>query len=197
MAGRTQSPRSRHGANVLIPMETTRLFVRDLMTVGVVSLQKQTPLQEIARLMVEKDLEAVVILDDEGHAEGYISQEEMLQAYSHPDVQNLKAVDIMREGVPQVAPDIPLTAAAQIMRDAGVRAMFLMHHAGGIKYAAAVITYRHILRHMAAQNDDQLLDLGISAQRKSPLEIFVERRDAARNARNVEQKNIPTKNPKE
>jgi predicted transcriptional regulator len=171
-------------------MKTARLFVRDLLTVGVVSLKKQTPVLEIARRMIAKDLEAVVILDDEGHAEGCISQEEMIQVYSRPDVDTLKAEDIMKEGVPQIPPDMPLIAAAQIMRDQGVRALFLMHHAGGIKYAAGVITYRHILRHLAAQNDDELCDLGISAQRKSPLEVFIERRDAARRMRETGQKNL-------
>jgi predicted transcriptional regulator len=166
-------------------MKTARLFVRDLMTVGVVSLKKQTPVLEIARQMIAKDLEGVVILDDEGHAEGCLSQEEMIQVYSRPDVDTLKAVDIMKEGVPQIPPDIPLIAAAQIMFDIGVRALYIMHHSGGIEYAAGVITYHHLLRHLAAKTDDELRDLGISAQRKSPLEIFIERREAVRSTQDT------------
>ena len=53
--------------------------------------------------------------------------------------------------VPRVPPDIPLKTAAQIMQDQGVRVLFLTHHAGGIEYPAAYITYKHLLRHLAAR----------------------------------------------
>ena len=86
----------------------------------------------------------------------------------------------MQENVPQVPPDIPLTVAAQIMRDQHVRAVFIMHHAAGITYSAAVLTYKHFLRHMAAKDDSELMDLGNQAARKGPLEAFIEKRDAAR-----------------
>ncbi len=88
----------------------------------------------------------------------------------------------MQERVPQVPPDIPLTAAAQMMRDMHVRSVFLMPNAAGISYSAAVLTYKHLLRHMAAENDNELADLGNQAARKGPLESFIERRDAAREA---------------
>jgi hypothetical protein len=57
-----------------------------------------------------------------------------------------------------------------------------MHNASGIIYPAAMITYRHILRHLAAQTDDDLQDVGIAAARQSPLEQFIARRDAAKAA---------------
>ena len=43
--------------------------------------------------------------------------------------------------VAQVPPDIPLAAAAQMMRDKHLRAVFLMHNASGIIYPAAMLTY--------------------------------------------------------
>jgi hypothetical protein len=66
------------------------------------------------------------------------------------------------------------------MLDLGVRTLFLMHHAGGIEYPAAQISYRHYLRAMAAQEKEDLRDLGIHAQRRPPLETFIQRRDEAR-----------------
>jgi len=56
-----------------------------------------------------------------------------------------------------------------------------MHHAGGIEYSAAMISYKHLLRQMSANNEAELRDLGIRAERQTPLEIFIQRRDAARN----------------
>jgi len=152
------------------------------MTVGVATCSPETQVGEIARLFLEKGLEAIIVLDaDEGHALGVISQDELVQAFTRPDARSRKAEEIMSDEVPQVPPDIPLIAAALLMKDKGVRALFLMHHAGGVVYPAAMISYQHILRHLAAHNPEELRDLGFHAQRQAPLQEFVARREAARN----------------
>jgi CBS domain-containing protein len=86
----------------------------------------------------------------------------------------------MRDEVPQVPADIPLAAAAQIMDDLGVRSLFVMHLSGGIEYPVSVISTQHLLRHLAACSEQELADLGIQAERQSPLEAFIQRRDARR-----------------
>jgi predicted transcriptional regulator len=162
---------------------TERKLVRDLMTVGVPTCPPRTPIVDLTRLMLEKNWEAVVILDgEEGHALGVVGQDELMKAYVREDARSLLVEDVMREGVPQIPPDIPLTVAAQMMLDQNVRAFFLMHNAAGVTYPAAMITYRHILRHLAAQSDEELKDMGIAAARRAPLEQFIERRDAAKAA---------------
>lgn len=157
-------------------------LVRDLMTVGVITCPSDTPIIDIANIILAKDLEGVVVLED-GHAIGMISQDELVAAYSRDDIYDLKAVDILREDIPQVPADIPLKAAAQFMHDKGVRVMFLTHHAAGITYPAAVISYRHLIRHLAASNKEELGDLGIKAKRVAPLDSFIKRRDKARAGR--------------
>jgi len=163
-----------------IPNEAWPGVVRDLMTVGVTTCSLGTPVSEIARLMVEKNLEAVVVLDEEGNARGYVGQDEAVGAISRPDSREMKVEDVLREDIPEIPVDIPIPAAAQIMRDKGVRVLFFLHRAGGIAYPAGILTYRHILRFLAASSPDDLRDLGIGAARLSPLEIFIQRRDAAR-----------------
>lgn len=157
-----------------------RVLVRDLMSVGVMTCAPGTPITDIARLLLDKNLEGVVVLDHEGHAVGVVTQDELVAAYTRDDRQQLTAGDVMRDNVPQIPPDIPLTAAAQIMRDQGVRLFFLMHHAGGISYPAALISYQHLLRHLAARDNRELGDLGIKAARQAPLDTFIQKRDAAR-----------------
>jgi CBS domain-containing protein len=159
---------------------TDRLLVRDLMTVGVQTCPPDTPIVELTRLLLEQDLEGVVVLDREGHAVGVVTQDNLVQAYTRENYQTLTAEAIMTDGVPQIPPDIPLTTAAQIMQDKAVRVVFLMHHAGGIIYPAAVLSYKHILRHLIAQNDEDLSDLGVKAKRQSPVDAFIQKRDAAR-----------------
>ena len=154
-------------------------LVRELMTVGVETCPPDTLVVDLARIFFEKGIEEVVVLDD-GNALGVVGQEELIRAYARGDFRSLKAEDVLREGVLQVPPDIPLVAAAEIMLDHGVRTLFLMHHAGGIEYPAAYISYRHYLRYIAAQGIDDLQDLGIYAQRNSPLETFFQKRDKQR-----------------
>jgi CBS domain-containing protein len=155
-------------------------LVRDLMTVGVPTCAAATSLRDVARLLLDQDLEAVVVLDHEGHAAGIVSQYELTRAFAREDWRNLVAEQVMRENVPQIPPEIPLTAAVQIMQDQGVRVFFLMHHSDGIQYPAAMITYRHVLRLLAATDQEELKDLGIHARREAPLDTFFKRRDAAR-----------------
>jgi len=168
------------------PSTSNPKLVRDLMTVGVLTCGTQTPIKTIAKAIIEKDLEAVVVLDQEGHALGFVSQDELVQAYSRGNYEDLVAQEIMTDGIPQIPPDIPIAAAAQLMQDQGLRVFFLMHHAGGIEYPAAVITYKHFLRHLMIEEVTELEDLGIRANRKAPLDAFIERREAQK----TQKKNI-------
>lgn len=161
--------------------ERSPQLVRDLMSVGVPTCPPSTPVDELVRLMLEKDFEAVVVLDgNQGHAIGFVSMDELIRAYTQTDYLDLTAENVMRDGLPTVPPDIPLKAAAQIMQDQSVRVLFLTHHAGGIEYPAAWLTYKHLLRHMGSRDESDLRDLGIKAERESPLDVFIRRRDEAR-----------------
>jgi CBS domain-containing protein len=161
------------------PEENGIKFVRDLMTIGVETCSPDTPIVEIVRAMLINQLDEIVVLE-EGNALGVVGQKELIRAYASDDFRSLVAEDVMREGIPQAPPEIPLAAAAQVMLDLDVRTLFLMHQSAGIEYPAALISFRHLLRHMLAENVDELRDLGIKAERRLPLETFIERRDAAR-----------------
>lgn len=157
-----------------------RKLVRELMSVGVPTCGLEASVQQVANLLLTSDIDCVVVIDPEGHAQGVVSQDDLVKIYAQDNWEDLTAEDVMQENVPQVPPDIPLSVAAQIMRDQHVRSVFLMHNAGGIIYSAAVLSYKHLIRHMAAKNEDDLRDLGTRADRKGPMEMFIERRDAAR-----------------
>jgi predicted transcriptional regulator len=156
------------------------ILVRDLMSVGVLTCSLNTSVKELAQAFLDRELEGAVVLDDRGHAAGIISWDELVSAYTRDGSRSLTAEEVMLADVPQVPPDIPLIAAAQIMQDKDIRIVFLMHHAGGIEYPAAMLSYKHLLRHLAMDNPDDLQDLGIKAVRESPLETFYKRRDDAR-----------------
>src|SRR5574341_1063409 len=92
-------------------MPNTQL-VRDLMTVGVPTCKWNTPVRDIARFLLEHHVEAMCVLDAEGHGIGVVGEEELVAAYGQENLDSLKAEDIMSEGVPELGADIPLAVAA-------------------------------------------------------------------------------------
>ena len=165
---------------------STRTLVRDLMKVGVASCAPDASVSDVAHMLREKGIEAVIVLDpEEGHGLGMISQNELADAFIREgaNARSLTAEKIMRDDIPEVPPDIPLQAAYQIMRDSRVRIVFLMHNAGGVKYPAASLSFSHLVRYLEAKDDSELSDLGIASDRTSPREAFIQKRDAARRAR--------------
>jgi CBS domain-containing protein len=155
-------------------------LVRDLMTVGVPTCKTTTPVVEIARFLIENNVEELVVLGEEGEGVGVCGYSELVAAYKRDDVRELTAEDVMSEGVPELPSDITLKLAAQLMKDKGIRVAYMNHNSAGIIYPAASISYKHLVRHLAAKDESELKDLGINAERKSPLEVFIERRDEAR-----------------
>lgn len=160
--------------------------VRDLMRVGVPTCKRDSTVSDIARYILEHDAEAMCVLDEEGHAIGVVSAQDLIRAYGKEGLRGLPAEAVMSEGVPELQADIPLNVAADMMLDQHTRIAYVMHSAAGISYPAAYLSYRQLVRHIAAQSDEELNDLGTSAARKSPIAQFLDRRDEARR-RNLEQ----------
>jgi CBS domain-containing protein len=160
--------------------ESSPKLVRDLMTVGVPTCKTTTPVVDVARFLIDNNVEEMVVLGEEGEGVGICGYKELVNAYDRDGVRELTAEEIMSEGVPELPSDIPLKLAAQLMKDKNIRVAYMNHNSAGIIYPAASISYKHLVRHLAAKDESELKDLGINAERKSPLEQFIERRDEAR-----------------
>lgn len=155
-------------------------LVREIMTVGVPTCKTTSLIVDVARFILEHNIEEMVVLDEEGQGVGTCGYEQLVSAFGREDIETLTAENIMHEGVPELPPEISITLAAKMMQDMHVRAAYMTHNSAGITYPAAMISYKHILRAMTAKDENDLKDLGIAAERKSPIEQFLERRDEAR-----------------
>lgn len=113
------------------------LLVRDVMTIGVPVCRAAEPCGQVrARLGASP---AVVALDDDGMACGWIAAETLAAA-----APELAVADVLDEDIPTVPPDIPAAAAAQLMRDRGVPVAFLMHDWPGEPRPSALVALRAI-----------------------------------------------------
>ena len=155
-------------------------FVRDLMHIGVSTCRTNTSVAEAARTLLRENLEALIVLDGNGHAVGMLGRLEVVAAYAQAGTRSrggetATAGDAMCLDIPEVPADIPAIAAAQIMLDQGVREVYLMHHAAGISWPAAMLRFEDVLRYLAAESEADLASMGAGAPRKSPMEMFRER----------------------
>ena len=131
----------------------SRQLVRDLMHIGVPTCSADTLLTDAVAILLRDRLESLIVLDRHGHAAGIFGQEEAIAAFGLSGAKAggykmLTVADAMRPEIPEILPDIPATAAAQIMLDKQVRNLFLMHHDGGIKWPAAVLRFEDVLNHL-------------------------------------------------
>jgi len=150
------------------------------MSVGVPTCKTTTNIVDIARFILDHNVEEMVVLGEEGEGVGIVGYEELVSVYEQENVEALIAEDVMREGVPELPADITLALATKMMQDQDIRVAYMTHNSAGIIYPAAFISYKHILRHLAARDESELKDLGLAAERKSPIETFLARRDEAR-----------------
>ncbi len=151
-------------------MPTT--LVRDLMRVGVPTCSEDTPLKDAARLLVERNVSALIVLDEDANMVGWICEQHLARVVDR-DHARLTASDVMNEHVPEILPDVPAAAAAHLMLDRGLRQLFVTHHAGGIKYPAAVITLQDVCRMVAGM--ERAPGVGVGAERPTAVDLFKHR----------------------
>jgi predicted transcriptional regulator len=150
------------------------LLVRDVMRIGVPTCKVDDPIVPLAQQMIEQGWTAVVVMDDDGDARGWISERMLAVAYTHSDrVTQATAADIMDEDVPEAPADIPLSASVQIMADMGVDHLFFMHNAGGKSWPASVLNLRDVVKALAGP--EFIKAQGMHATRPTPMDLFRQR----------------------
>lgn len=143
------------GGQISVKVEPINVkLVRDLMHIGVATCPVNTPFVEATRILLCEGLEALVALDENGHAVGLFGRREAVAAYGLSTInvqgdERLTVAETMRLDIPEIPPDIPATAAAQIMLDQDERELYLMHHDGGFSWPAAVFRFEDVLRYLA------------------------------------------------
>ena len=124
----------------------TRL-VRDVMKIGVPVCMRETPLDEVARILVRENADALIVMDEFG-ACGVIPQSDLVSALPR-NYELLTAEELMTDKIVGVAPEALITAAANLMMEEHVHQLFIMHQHPGPARPSAVLTMRALVREMA------------------------------------------------
>jgi predicted transcriptional regulator len=150
------------------------LLVRDVMRIGAPTCKVEDRVVPLAQQMIDQGWTAVVVMDDDGDARGWINERMLAVAYTRGERANeMTAAQIMDEDVPEAPADIPLSATVQLMADMGVDHLFFMHNAGGKSWPASVLNLRDVVKALAGP--EYIKAQGMHAARPTPMDLFRQR----------------------
>ena len=124
--------------------------VGDFMHAGVISCSPQETLGNIAKTMVENDVHAIVVIDN-NEAIGVVSQTDMVlarQGRSEEEAQAVLAGDVMSEGCVTVDMDAKLSDAVTTMTRLSIHRLVVTEPKDGKDVPVGVLSMTDIVRHM-------------------------------------------------
>jgi CBS domain-containing protein len=147
----------------------TSLRARDLMTAEVITVPPETPFIAIARLLAERGISAVPVVDAEARVKGIVTEADLVrrlageedrpvswfasfftnearEADRYARTHGVTAADIMTEAVVTVGPDTPARPIAQLMEERGIRRVLVVQE-GRLK---GLVSRADLLRALAA-----------------------------------------------
>jgi predicted transcriptional regulator len=91
--------------------------VNEIMRTDLIKVEQQTNLGICARMMLEKEISSIVVVDKEGDLKGIITKSDMVEAYARHYPRKLKVDQYMTKKVITVAPDENLHMILLLMSD--------------------------------------------------------------------------------
>jgi CBS domain-containing protein len=172
----------------------TSLRARDLMTTDVITVPPETPVLAIARLLADRGISAVPVVDAEGQARGVVTEADLIRrlageedrpaswiaglfgnqerdADRYARTHGLTARDVMTPEVVAVDPDALASAVAHLMEDRGIRRV-LVTQDGRLR---GLVSRADLLRALVAPapeagdlSDDRIRRAVMAAMKREP-----------------------------
>lgn len=123
----------------------THLKVKQIMSKGIVTCRPQASLEDVAQLMSDSEVSAVVVVDDDGTLKGLISQFDLLAEYGS-DLSAKAAKDLMTVTPIAIGPEDQVEDAAQEMLKKKIHRLIVIDQ--DAPRASGVISVSDIIRTM-------------------------------------------------
>ena len=167
---------------------------RDLMTPDVVTIPPETPVLTIARMLADRGISAVPVVDPGGQVVGVVTEADLIRrlagqedkpagwfaslfanqerdAARYARTHGMTARDVMTSDVVAVDPDTPATVAAHLMEERGIRRV-LVTQEGRLK---GIVSRADLLRALVSPvheegelSDDRIRRAVLAAMKKEP-----------------------------
>jgi len=119
--------------------------VRDVMTRGVVTVSFDTPVSEIAKLLVRECISGIAVTAPDDEIVGVISEIDIIKVFDK-DWDKLTAEDAMSSVVRTIDPETTLRKAADIMRDLNIHRLLILSLRPAYGVPIGILTASDILR---------------------------------------------------
>jgi len=114
-------------------------IIRDFMRRGVVTCGVDANAAEVARIMLDNDVSALVVIDERLNACGVISKTDLIGYYGK-DLSLITAEDIMTSEILTVSPDTLVHEAVQLMLERRVHQLIIVTKGGAHRRPVAIFT---------------------------------------------------------
>lgn len=132
---------------------TADLTVSQAKRFGVFTCSKNDTLLEVAQRMMEEDISALVVVDENGFLNGIITRTDLLKAFvSLEDWEKHKVAGLMNPDVETVTPQTNLVRVAEILLEQQIHRVVAVREDGGKKRPISVVTAADIVYHMVKNN---------------------------------------------
>jgi signal-transduction protein with cAMP-binding, CBS, and nucleotidyltransferase domain len=124
--------------------------VSDLMSRTVATCRRDMPIAQVARVMTDRDVSALVVVDSAGLMEGLISRTDLITLRAHDEYwQGLKAEHVMVKKVICVTPDTPLRDALALLLLRKIHRVIVVEDCEQSSKPLGVLSLTDIVRDMA------------------------------------------------
>jgi predicted transcriptional regulator len=123
-------------------------LVRDLMRHGAVTCSLETPIKEVAQIMVMNRARYVVVTDEHNAVAGIISARSILKAWGK-DLKKTKAKDILLPYTVTTTPETPLAEAIKTMQRRRIQHLVIVSERPPHKRVVGILSASDLVRHMA------------------------------------------------
>jgi len=129
-------------------------IIRDFMRRGVVTCGVDANAAEVARIMLDNDVSALVVIDERLNACGVISKTDLIGYYGK-NLSLITAEDIMTSEILTVSPDTLVHEAVQLMLERRVHQLVIVTKGGAHRRPVAIFTTGDTVALMAGKLDPQ------------------------------------------
>ena len=116
---------------------------------GVYNCRKDSSLYDAAQLMVEEDISALVVLDEQGFLSGIITRTDMLRALVNDENWETQPVEnFMNPTVVTVTPQTNLIRVAELLLDKQIHRVVVVRDENAKKRPASVVSEADLIYRM-------------------------------------------------
>ncbi|MUN28878.1 CBS domain-containing protein [Sulfuracidifex metallicus] len=118
-------------------------LVKEYMKEGVVSAEKKTTIKEVAKIMTDKNVGSVIVVDGNGKPIGIATERDVVRSIGKGKSLDEPIENAMTSSLITVREDAPITGALSLMRSYNIRHLPVVDQNGTLK---GIISIRDIAK---------------------------------------------------